>query len=262
MLEQEVQAGDLITGFNYILPVDASVCGGQIASALARGLPEALSRRRLHIIANGPTAPIAELGHIGPTLALNGAIKLFTDKGLAPDFWACCDPQPLIADYLPDNPPRSTVYYVASKCHPSIFDKLKGCDVRVWHLKDHPHEGRARVALASSITISASWLFHRLGFTDFEYYGWDGCFLDGKHHAHDSSDWSEWSPVPTIYINYSGKQVGDEVIGGQTFATTRTWAAEAKDAGTFFQFAQYFDIGIKIHGDGMFRCAHETLWAA
>jgi hypothetical protein len=223
---------------------------------LALQLPEALERRTLSVIAGGPSARDANLSAIGQTLALNGALALFTEKGLAPDFWACCDPQDIIANYIPENPPKSTIYYVASKCHPVVFEKLNGCDVRIWHVKDHPTKGASHVASASSITICATWLFDRLGYTDFEYYGWDGCFIDGKHHATDDRDWLQ----PIIYINYGGTAVGDEVIGGRTFTTTRTWAAEAKEAGQLFQFAEYFDMGIKIHGNGMFECARQSLW--
>lgn len=220
---------------------------------------EAVTRRSLTIVANGPTARSADLIRLADseTLALNGSLKLFTDYGLAPTYWAACDPQAKVADFLPDNPPAETVYLVASKCHQSVFEKLKGRDVRLWHLMDHPAEGRSRIALASSVTISASWLMHRMGFTDFEYWGWDGCFLDGRHHASSNEPF----PVPVLHLNYGGDIESGEVIGGRTFATTRTWAAEAKGAEQFFQLADYFDIGIKINGDGMFECARQAIMA-
>lgn len=256
MEPDDIEPGMEITGFDYILPVNAETCQAQISSSLTRDLSEAVPRRSLTIIANGPTANNVDLRTVkGPTMALNAALSLFVEQGLAPTYWACCDPQALVADFIPDNAPMDTVYLVASKCHPSVFRKLQGRDVRLWHLLDHPAEGRARIALASSVTISASWLMNRLGFTDFEYWGWDGCFLDDRHHAVGEGEF----PIPVLHMNYGGKFENGEVIGGRTFSTTRTWAAEAKGAEQFFQLAEYFDIGIKINGDGMFECVRQSL---
>lgn len=254
---EDIAPGTIIAGFSAVLPCSDETCRANIAASLERGLPDALQRHGLYVIANGPSALAADLANLTlyPTLALNGAIKLFTDKGLAPTYWACCDPQELVADLLPDEPPLNTIYFVASKCHPAVFAKLKGRDVRLWHLMDYAADGRARVALASSITISASWFFHRLGFTDFEYHGWDGCFMGERHHAAESHAHS----AQIITINYAGELVDGEVIGGRNFATTRSWALEANGATQFFQLANYFDIGVTIHGDGMFRATRDYM---
>ena len=236
------------------MPATEETCRHHIATAVARGLPEALSRQAITIIANGPTALDVDLRAIkGPTLAVNGAIRLFTDQGLAPTYWAACDPQALVADFLPDEPPMETIYLVASKCHPSVIEKLKGRDVRIWHVTAHPSEGLARVMGCTSITMCATWLLHRMGFTDFDYHGWDGCFIGGRHHASDDSQWD----IEALEMDYDGEIVGDTTVGGRTFETARSWAAEAMDATLFFQLAERFDLGINIHGDGMFRYARE-----
>lgn len=251
-----VAPGSIITGFDIQVPLNDETCRNHIASSLARSLPEAVSRRPLVVIANGPSARDVDLRSItAPTLALNGAMQLFIEQGTAPTFWAGCDPQEYLATLLPNNPPHSTQYFVASKCHPAVFDKLRGCGVRVWHLADHPVGDRQQVALCSSVTLSAAWLMVRLGFNDFEFYGWDGCFIDGKDHAANGNP----GIVPTVHINYGGTVQGDEIVGGRTFATSRTWAAEAHGVEQFAQLAKYFGIGVKIHGDGMFKQAHEAI---
>lgn len=258
MLE-EIPSGAVID-FSYTLPVDDATCQDQVQKALARGIPSAVERRKLTIIANGPSAKLADLAGIkGPTLALNGAIKLFMDQGLSPTYWAACDPQAVVANFLPDKPPSETIYLVASKCHPKVFDKLTGQNIWLWHISDHKAKGGWHIAPSSSVTITACWLMTRLGFTDFEFWGWDGCFMDGKHHASNNDD---WSAIPILSLNYGGKIEDGEVIGGRTFSTTRTWAAEGKAAEQFFQLAEYFDIGLKINGDGMFECARKFLMAA
>lgn len=252
----EVPAGARVTGFQAILPVSDNGCRAQIAATLARGLPEALSRRRLVVIANGPSALEADLSSLGDTLALNGAIRLFTDKGLSPTYWACCDPQAVVADLLPDDPPKDTIYFVASKCHASVFEKLKDRKVFVWHLLDYPLPERACVALTSSITGSASWMMHRrYAYTDFEYYGWDGCFLGDRHHASDDSPYAG----DTLEVVYGGTIVGDTIVGGEKFHTTKSWMAETHDALQFFQLVRYFGIEVTIHGRGMLRCAQKHI---
>ncbi len=252
-----IAPGTEIVGFDYKLPLSDEITRGQIKAALALGLPEPLKRRSLTIIANGPSARHAPLRG-SPTLGLNGSMQLFTDRGLAPTYWAACDPQAIVADFLPNDPPQETIYLIASKCHPSVFEKLKNRSVWVWHVNDHRTEGVSHIPPSSGITITSSWLMHRLGFTDFEYWGWDGCFMDGRHHASDHGDFK----AGVEHMNYGGTIVDGEVIGGRTFATTRTWKAEAKGAQQFFQLAKYFDIGIKINGDGMFECERKTLMAS
>ena len=258
-LEKEVEAGELITGFHVNLPLDDATLLSQVDCNLRRGLPEVMSRHSLIVVANGPSARNIDLKNIRvPTLAVNGAIRLFVEQGVTPTYWAACDPQALVADFLPDNPPRETIYLVASKCHMSVFDKLKEREVRVWRVGDHKTDGAAHIPTASSITITASWLM-RLAFyyTDFDYYGWDGCFMDGRHHAFGGSS----AIIPELGINYGGIEGdGGKINGGKTFPTTRTWAAEAKAAGQFFQFAKYLDMKIVIHGDGLFAAHQRALF--
>jgi len=252
----DIPAGSIITGFQFVTPVADDVCNEQIASSLKRNLPEAVTRKKLNIIAGGPSASDVNLWNLeGPTLALNSAMRLFKN-GLYPTYWAACDPQEEVAGLIPDNPPDRTTYFLANKCHPNLFRKLQGRDVRLWHLKDYEADGKSRIALCSSITMCAAWLMHRLGYTDFEFYGWDGCYMDGRHHATVDDDWSE---KEVLTLNYGGDVSGDEVIGGRNFQTTRTWAAEAQGAQQFFQLADYFDIGINIHGDGMIAHVHQLM---
>lgn len=252
---QRIEPGTEIVGFEPILPVSDEVCEAQVRASAARNLPEAVERRALTVIANGPSARLAPLDTI-PTLALNGALRLFTDRNLAPTYWAACDPQALVADFIPPHPPEATTYLVASKCHPNVFDALRGRRVLVWHLPDHPTPGALHQALCPSITLSALWLARSLGFTDFDIYGWDCCFVDGHSHAGDGVSVGE-----TIALNYGGTVVGTDVIGGRNFPTTPTWIAESNAAGQFFQLARYFDLHVSVHGDGMIRAEQEALEA-
>lgn len=219
-----------------------------VAHALSLGLPPVPwqfskgSRRApktLTIIANGPSARLAPLG-APATLALNGALKLFTDQGLAPTYWACCDPQRLCADFLSDAP-KETIYLVASKCHPAVFEALEGRRVFLWHVDDAESWALTRehepVMCAVSITIVALELMRRIGFRRFETWGWDGCFQDGRAHATDQGGYPSEITV---------------TVGKRDFHTTTAWALEAQDAMTKFRLAStQTGLDLIIHGDGM-----------
>ncbi len=249
--------------FDLQLPCNNDVLASQVAHTLSLGLPETQARKRLNVIANGPSAKSAPFGSFdGPTLALNGALhSVFTPRGLAPTYWAACDPQALVADFVRDAP-EETIYLVASKCHPDVFEALKDRDIRVWHVRDVPVPASVRAPLCCSITMCAMWEMRlAFGFTDLNVWGWDGAYLDGEHHAGDQRQ-----PTPNdVTINYGGEIIegpdGPEVIGGRNFETTRSWAAETDFAQQFMILADYFDMSLTIHGDGMVAAMQRALVA-
>lgn len=230
--------------FEIKVPVDDEGLRANVASCLARGLPEVgyspERADRLTIIANGPTA--LQAPQDGPTLAVNGSLGLFEH---APTWWAGCDPQEGMSAFLTD-PPRETVYLVASKCHPSVFEALKDRTVLVWHVDDRATwdliKDRDPVMTGVSITIVAFELMARFGFRSFTTWGWDGCYLDGKDHA---------IPQRTVPVNI------DNEVGDRTFATTTTWALEAQDAWNKLRGAD-----IDIRGGGMVGAIFDFLRAS
>lgn len=216
-----------------------------VAHALTLGLPEAdVGGGALHLIANGPTARDYDFGQAAvDTLAINGALKLFTDRGLAPTYWCACDPQELVAlDFLSGDLPEETIYLVASKCHPAVFEQLKHRDVRLWHADDHPLE-RRQVPSAASATLSALMLAHRLGYRRIDTWGWDCCFSEsGEHHAGPGQ--LGLSP-DEITI-----QIGDPP-NAVYFQSTPTWVYEEKDASGILPVLKWCGTNVAIHGRSM-----------
>lgn len=190
----------------------------------------------LTVVANGPSARQAPLA--GKTLAINGALRLFTDAGLAPTYWVACDPQELVVDFLAGELPRSTTYLVASKCHPAVFERLSGYNVVVWHTADEATwallEDRYPCAAWVSVTLGIFELMARLGWRSFDVWGWDGCRLDGLEHAVPS----EINPGEDIEV----------IIGDRPFSTTHTWALEAQTA---INALAGFPFPVHVHGPGM-----------
>lgn len=235
--------------FDIRTPVADDGLVSNVTACLARGLPELArlppSGQALVVIANGPSAWGAEFDG-KPTLAVNGALRLFTDRNAAPDYWCACDPQAHLADFL-KNPPKSTTYLVASKCHPSVFDALKDRNVIVWHLDDFATwdlvEDREPISSSVSVTICSFEVMERLGFRSFETWGWDASLgLNGEDHA---------VPQP-----HNGCNIEIDV-GGRTFQTTTSWALEAQDGWNKLQ-----DWPITIHGNGMIGAIFDYMRSA
>lgn len=245
-------AGPEIT-FESVLPCDEATLARQVAYSASLGLPDADEGRLgvLNIVASGPSARKADFAQIGPHLghaaqpvmAVNGALKLLLDQGIAPHWWAACDPQALVASFLPDSPPAQTTYLVAAKCHPSVFQKLKGRDVRLWYVGAAP-EGHRSVKTACSVTLTAMSLMRHLGWRKFRVWGWDCCFdANGAHHAGDQG-----APSEASRINLE--------VGPRVFQTTATWALEAQDAAHQLAMGDY---EVEIMGDGMVAAVIEEV---
>lgn len=232
--------------FDIRTPVSADGLRENVRASLSRGHRDVTLHARtdaspLRIIANGPSAARYEGGK-WQTLALNGALSLFRE---GPHLWAGCDPQPELAEFL-THAPRDTLYLVASKCHPRVFETLeaRGCSIAVWHVYEEATADlladRLTVGAGCSITTCSLELGAHLGYRKFHVYGWDGCFgADGASHAGDFRD-------------ANSDRITVEIDETRRFETTHAWAAELEDARwklTGFPFP------IDIHGGGLMGAA-------
>jgi hypothetical protein len=255
-----------VVQFEIRTPLDGAAIRAHIQSALSRGLDEvqiaAPRDERLTIVANGPSAlaapPLLEVKtargslteplteSLSPTgapvksrtLAINNALRLFVDRGLAPDYWMASDPQACVADYL-HGAPRETVYLVASKCHPTVFDALRDRRVVLWHCAEPGTldllVGRLVIQSNLTVTLCALNLMPVLGYGGLDTWGWDGCYLDDRDHA-------------AVQPHHRGRDITIEVGPDQRFTTTASWAAEAQEAVRLFQAIPR---DVTVHGGGM-----------
>jgi hypothetical protein len=231
--------------FEIRTPLDAATIRAHVVSALSRGLNEveivAPRDERLTIVANGPsalTAPLTAAAAGSPTLAINNALRLFVDRGLAPSFWMASDPQACVADYL-RAAPSDTVYLVASKCHPAVFDALRRRRVVLWHCAEPGTLdlliGRLVIQSSITVTLCALNLMPVLGYRRFDTWGWDGCYLADRDHA-------------AAQPHHRAGDITIELGSDERFTTTPSWAAEAQEAVRLFQAAPR---DVTIHGGGM-----------
>lgn len=181
-------------------------------SSIARGLPQVTAcrahGRTLSVAGGGPSlADTRE--RLGDVIAtMNGSLRYLLGQPKDGANYLCgiMDAGEHIADMIVADP--QVRYYVASICDPSVFDKLRGCDVRLWHVSPDSTEdpkGVAAVldtaypdkwhAICGGCTMGLRWinLGYFFGFRRFELHGLDSSFRETATHAYpDRADAKEW----------------------------------------------------------------------
>lgn len=167
--------------------------------ALSLGLREVDGCRphahTLSIAGGGPSLAdtIGQLS--GVVAAINGSCGFLIGKGVIPHLCGVLDagahmPDVIVAD-------KRVRYYVASVCDPGVFQKLKDCDVRLWHASSVTGgqgllelRGRTWITIAGGSTMGLRWmnLGYVLGFRTFHLHGLDSSFRDGATHAYADRD--------------------------------------------------------------------------
>lgn len=125
------------------------------------------------------------------TFSVNGAHDYLVDSGISPDFFVMLDGRP--CNDFARNPQEGCIYFIASQCHPKIFERYKDHKVILWHSehelvpkkiiekKNKDHFGY--VSGKGTVGLTAIALAYTLGFTEFHLYGFDSSF-DEKQHAY------------------------------------------------------------------------------
>ncbi len=217
-------------------------------SALDRKLPSVTvckpHGRTLSVAGGGPS--IADTcGMLTDCIAaINGSLRFILDKPIiqgASYFCGVMDAGEHIADALIADP--KVRYYVASICDPGVFDKLKDCEVVLWHVTPAsiacPDEAAEligdRLSIGGGCTMGLRWLNlgYVLGFRRFHLHGLDSSFRDGSTHAYpDRADTKDRLMV-------SGRE------------TRPNFLAQVRD---FFAVLPVFkDIEITMYGEGLLQ---------
>ena len=190
-------------GQNQATPVEE--CLDNIRINLDRGLPEITGPYDpSHLKAWGPDPVLSVIGG-GPSLedtyreitgcvaAANGAAGWLRDRGITPNAIGVCDAIPEMTEIIPVVPDAE--YYIASRCHPSLFDKLRDCSIKLWHATsgDDPtpileERDKPWCLIGGGSTIGMRWinLGYVLGFRHFAFHGMDSSFRSRSHAYEDA----------------------------------------------------------------------------
>lgn len=181
-------------------------------------------------------------------VAVNGSAKWLMEHNMKPSALVILDGRESNAKFLdlPDAPKDMKVF-LASQCHPSLFEKAKGMDAYIWHcwgtsspeekavLDEYYNKKWMPVPGSTCVGFRAVCLMRVLGYIYFDLFGIDSCtnIGTGQHHAY---------PQP----ENDNEVVGEFECGGKTFYCS----------GWQFVQAAYFTDMVKLYGDDFFLNVH------
>lgn len=168
-----------------------------VRGAMARGLPELPPHANfpheetLCVVGGGPSLK-ADLGEIAlrqrsgqKIWALNGAGNFLIANRIVPDAILLMDARPENAAFV-ERPHTGVHYYIASQCHPDVFDALADRQVTVWHT-DRCADWLPPTALlnncGATVGLKALWIALHLGFRWAHLFGFDSSYAEDDHHA-------------------------------------------------------------------------------
>lgn len=218
-----------------------------------RGVPyDSVVGGTLAVCGNGPSLKTCKLPE-GPVVALNGALQVLVDRGICPKYSICYDPSPENFHFFKDAP-KKTVYFIASRCDPKVFDVLKNRDVRVFHVFDSPEMEAVQQGVlnsrmvpgGSTVGLKSLPLLAAIGYDKFDLYGYDSCLVDGEHHA-TRQEWNDGQEVHEI-------EAGDPV---RRFKSTTWMAAQVQEAiEQFDEHKLIYTVDVKT--DGLLKAVWEA----
>lgn len=242
-----LQKVEFIHGLNAPREAFAS----NIARNLARGLPTLRTKGAL-LVAGGPSAAdyvddIRDHQKRGFDLfAVNGAHDWLIGNGIIPDACVLMEASEVVGTFV-KRPQADCRYYLASQCHPTMFDRLSGYDVCMWHayldeaaiaLVEGADPHPTILAGGNTVGLHTVAILHTLGVRRLRAYGMDSSHRGGADHAYDNSQQSEAKEIEFFFE-------------GKRYLSTGTWAAQAEMFARFLP--RYFRLGLKIEviGDGL-----------
>jgi hypothetical protein len=222
-----------------------------IESAIARDLPELQPAICAHdgtmvIVGSGPSLATfadeikAERDKGRPIWAVKGAHDWLMERDIAPDVFLSIEPRDRRNNIQHAN--DTTVYLLASRVCPEVFDHLSGKNVMVWHCASSDDENEVLmrhrkygIGGMSTSGLRAVDVGVHQGYRNFVMYGMDSCNApDGITKRIDGS--------------LTGQQQ-DVIVGGRKFICN---VAMAKQAADFqYLYARLPGIHIDVKGDGL-----------
>lgn len=180
-----------------------------VESAIRRGLPQVWRQQtqpdRVCLVGSGPSLAdtfqeLRDLVFDGAMLVtVNGAYHYCLERNLQPHAQIVMDARPSNVRFVEPAIPRCR-YYLASQCHPDLFDAVEGRElVAIFHatdpegtlkpLLDAFYLGRWQgIAGGTTVATRALALLRMLGYLRFDIFGVDSCWMNGAHHAFDQPE--------------------------------------------------------------------------
>lgn len=175
---------------------------GHIASACTRDLPwisqHDENEGHAVIVGGAPSVKdyIEEIKwrkEIGQTIiATNNAFNWLVFLGIEPDAQVIVDAREENVKFIPQT--SKATHYLASQCHPSLFDAAKDLNVTLFHsyteildsaLSNPARKPECFIACGSTVGLTAMGIAYAQGYRMLHIYGMDSSYTDGKHHVYE-----------------------------------------------------------------------------
>jgi hypothetical protein len=235
--------------FPVVPRVPPEIMCENMRSALSRGLPEVKVCKPhgtvLSVAGGGPSLDDTWPDLTGYIAAVNGSLQFLLDRGVVPNACAVLDPGDHMAGIVAADP--RVRYFVASICHPSVFDKLKGCHVELWHPSGEPslrealdEHGGDWLMIGGAGAMGVRWLDlgYVCGFRNFHLHGLDSSFRGNATHS---------------YPDHQDGKDRIEVEGRVTRLNFLLQADEFMAVVERFKQPQFDPISIEVFGDGLLQ---------
>lgn len=220
-------AGTIDTIFELDCVYDSDIRQKHVDAAVARGLPWCIKRvprdGKVAIVGSGPSATefVDTLKSWGGEIwGINGAFAWLRHRGIIPTAFVGLDPEWFLSEYLinpPDiYPPMNATYYLGSQVHPTVFDHLKGHNVRLWFPADMQVKfpfGAVPIYGGSTCLGRTPNLAYLLGWREVHIFGGDSSFTNKSHV------YGEKGEIPAGAFPLE--------MHGRTFITTRQMLQQA-----------------------------------
>lgn len=173
-------------------------------------------------------------------VSVNNSLSWLMRHGIKPKAHIMLDARPENAAFVKDAPAGVT-YFIATQCHPDVFDALKGRDVVLWHAMRDGHEDPKDcipIAGGGTVGLRAMWLAYLSGYRKLHIYGMDGSYEAGRHHAYAQA------------LN-DRDQTLDVMLAGKRYTVARWMARQADEARQTLPQLSALGMRVQFHGTGL-----------
>ena len=217
------------------------------------------------IVGSGPSIKRSYTELTGDVFSVNSAIWFLLEKGIVPKYQMIWDAHEVCAKYAVPHP--DVIYLIASRCHPSVFEKLKDCNVYVWHAGgDHdiidvlelPDVQKKMGGVEPLINGGSAgvtrglFVVNALGYNNIHFFGGDSSYEGDETHIMGS--------LMKEKDMMCSMGDGTEGCPATWFRTTPEWVQQVNEYRVMYgMFAIKKGVKMEVHGGGMLGETHRRL---
>lgn len=184
-------------------------------------------------------------------VTVNGTYDWALKRNLEPSALVMADAREENADFITEAR-NNCAYFLASQCHPKVFEKVPEANTAIWHcltfperevpiLNEHYFGGACwyPVMGMSTVATRAIMLLTMLGFERIECFGLDSCYRGVNHHAF---------PQP---LNDKSPAAWISCAGRKFFCAPWMLGQAADFLEMMYGVLQQAKVELHVHGDGL-----------